>query len=447
MTSKISLLSSLRVWLKIGLLSFGGPAAQISLLHQELVEKRRWISDRRFLHALNYCMVLPGPEAQQLATYLGWLTHGAIGGIVSGALFVLPSLLIMTAVGYLYVMFGQLPEVQALLYGVKPAVLAIVLAACLRIGQRVLHGPLWWAIAAGALIGLMIGLPFVFIIGLAAFIGWAAFLLAKDPIPGLEDSRAYSATGLKAKRKKITFLIDDDTPPPSLKKESRQLAMAVGTGIALWALLYGAVSQFFPGVLTDMALFFTKVALVTFGGAYAVLPYVFDSSVNHYQWVTAGQMMDALALGETTPGPLVMVNAFVGFLGAAQDIGLSHLPIAWAGALGALVVTVFTFLPSFIFILAGAPWIEATRKRPSFAAPLTAISAAVVGVIIHLALIFAQHTFFPDGSLWSWRSLDLVAIFIAAVASMMLLQFRLGMITTLTVSMALGVTAVALRLY
>ena len=195
-----------------------------------------------------------------------------------------------------------------------------------------------------------------------------------------------------------------------------------------------------------MAGFFTKVALVTFGGAYAVLPYVFDSAVNQFQWITAAQMMDGLALGETTPGPLVMINAFVGFVGAAQDTSLAFLPVTWAGTIGAVVVTVFTFLPSFVFILAGAPWVESTRKNLSLAAPLTAISAAVVGVIVDLALIFAQHTFFPDGQLWSWRSLDLVAIFISALAALMLLQFKLGMLTTLLVSTALGVVAVALQL-
>ncbi len=201
-----------------------------------------------------------------------------------------------------------------------------------------------------------------------------------------------------------------------------------------------------PYLLADMAAFFTKAALVTFGGAYAVLPYVFDAAVNDYQWVSAAQMMDGLALGETTPGPLVMINAFVGFVGAAQHSSLAFLPVTWAGALGALVVTVFTFLPSFVFVLVGAPWIEATRRNLSLAAPLTAISAAVVGVIIDLALIFAQHTLFPDGQLWSWRSLDLVAIFISVIAMLMLLQFKLGMLTTLSVSIALGAVAVALQL-
>ena len=418
-------------------------------MHRELVEKRRWISDGRFLHALNYCMVLPGPEAQQLATYLGWLTHGTVGGIMAGLLFILPSLVIMISVGSLYVLYGQLPEIQALLYGIKPAVLAIVLAACIRLGQRVLRGPFWWGIAAGALAGLLFGLSFITIILIAAFIGWATHLLSKTPIRGLE----YSSHGTRAQTHandqalEQQFLIDDHTPSPArARTDSGHILVALGTGVALWALLYSVVMQFGTYVLSDMAMFFTKVALVTFGGAYAVLPYVFDSAVNDFQWVTAAQMMDGLALGETTPGPLVMVNAFVGFLGAAQHSSLTFLPVTWAGTLGALVVTVFTFLPSFVFILVGAPWVEATRKTISLAAPLTAISAAVVGVIIDLSLIFAQHTFFPDGQLWSWRSLDLVAFFISVLAALMLLQFKLGMLTTLLVSTALGVVAVALQL-
>ncbi len=454
-TSSISFLDSARLWLKIGTISFGGPAAQIALMHRELVERRRWVSDGRFLHALNYCMVLPGPEAQQLATYLGWLTHGTLGGIAAGLLFILPSLVIMCIIGSLYVLFGHLPEIQALLYGVKPAVLAIVLAACIRLGQRVLRGPFWWGIAAGALAGLLIGLSFITIISIAAFAGWITHLLSRTPIRGLETLTGIRSdthtqeleTQSAAETESSGFVIDDHTPIPAHSRtDTAHIFTALGTGIALWALVYSAVQQFGTHVLSDMAAFFTKVALVTFGGAYAVLPYVFDSAVNDYQWVTAAQMMDGLALGETTPGPLVMINAFVGFVGAAQHSSLAFLPVTWAGTIGAVVVTIFTFLPSFVFILVGAPWVEATRKRLSLAAPLTAISAAVVGVIIDLALIFAQHTFFPDGQLWSWRSLDLVAIFISALAALMLLQFRLGMLTTLLVSTALGVVAVALQL-
>lgn len=440
-------------------------------MHREFVEKRRWISDGRFLHALNYCMVLPGPEAQQLATYLGWLTHGSLGGILAGVLFVLPSLLIMIGAGTLYALYGAMPQVQAVLYGVKPAVLAIVVVACVKLGQRVLRGPLWWGIAAGALIGLLLGLSFITIIVLAALVGWLAHLLSRHPIKGLEmyrnepipptesvdpgdlaEADPDDAQEKEAKKRLLIsaiprYVIDDDTPPPLHSKTTRNhLSMAILTGVALWALLYSAVSQFAPYVLTDMAAFFGKVALVTFGGAYAVLPYVFDSAVNDFQWITAAQMMDGLALGETTPGPLVMINAFVGFMGAAQHTSLAFLPTWGAGALGALVATVFTFLPSFVFILAGAPWVEATRKSLSLAAPLTAISAAVVGVIVDLALIFAQHTFFPDGQLWSWRSLDLVAIFITGVSAIMLLQFRLGMTVTLLVSAAIGLITVALKL-
>jgi len=317
----------------------------------------------------------------------------------------------------------------------------------------VLRGPFWWGIAIGALVGLLLGFSFITIILTAAFIGWVTHLLSKTPIRGLETlSGARRAAPLSHEAtpsdpNEPRFVIDNHTPPPArLISDRRHMVMALGTGVALWALLYSMVAQFLPFVLGDMAAFFTKVALITFGGAYAVLPYVFDSAVNDFQWVTAAQMMDGLALGETTPGPLVMINAFVGFVGAAQHTSLAFLPITWAGTLGALVATVFTFLPSFVFILVGAPWIEATRKSLTLAAPLTAISAAVVGVIVDLALIFAQYTFFPDGQLWSWRSLDLVAFFITVLAALMLLQFKLGMLTTLLLSTTLGVVAVALQL-
>lgn len=445
-----SLWTSLRFWFVLGWTSFGGPAAQIAMMQAELVDKRRWISPHRFVHALNYCMVLPGPEAQQLATYMGWLLHGPWGGLVSGTLFILPSLGIMTGFGYLYVTYGEMPEVQALLYGLKPAVLAIVVAATLRLGQRVLNGPLWWAIAGGALILLLLNASFVVVITLAALVGWMAYLFSKNPLRGLP---AFSPLPLArdpsvAEQLDHGYLIDDHSPPPRhARADSRHLLSTLGLGIALWALLYGVVDSLFGGVLASLSLFFTKVALITFGGAYAVLPYVFDVAVAEKGWVTTPQMMDALALGETTPGPLVMVNAFIGYLTAAQHTDLTQYSIPVAGALGAVVVTLFTFLPSFVFILAGAPWVEASRRIPAVIAPLTAISAAVVAIIADLGLTFAAHILWPTYELGlSWRTLDIVALLISVLAIVLMLVFRMGMLKTMMASVAMGLVASVLGL-
>jgi chromate transporter len=433
---------ALSFWAILGWTSFGGPAAQISMMQQELVEKRRWISPHRFLHALNYCMVLPGPEAQQLATYMGWLLHGPWGGVLSGLLFILPSLLIMSALGALYITFGQVPEVQGMLYGLKPAVLAIVMAACIRLGQKVLHGTLWWSIALGALALLSLGTSFVFVIGVAALVGWLAYLFSRTPLPGLAVAATQAHAPLTADRP--PYIIDDHTPPPAhAHADAKHLLTAVAAGVALWAFCYGLITVYFPGALSEMAAFFTKAALVTFGGAYAVLPYVFDVAVEQRHWVSTAQMMDALALGETTPGPLIMINAFIGFVGASQHADLASLSILQAGVLGAVVVTFFTFLPSFIFILAGAPWVEASRRTPALMAPLTAISAAVVAVIVDLAFTFAQHILWPTAGsgLISWRSLDIVAAVISAMAILLMLQFKVGMIRTMMVCVALGLAA------
>ena len=439
-----SLWAALRLWATLGWTSFGGPAAQIAMLQAELVEKRRWISPHRFLHALNYCMVLPGPEAQQLATYMGWLLHGPWGGIASGALFVLPSLLIMMVFGTLYVSYGELPEVQALLYGLKPAVLAIVLAASVRLGQRVLNGALWWVICGASLVLLLFKTPFVVVILLAGLTGWAAYLFSRGPLPGALQPRSVDFSQPEAPG----FLIDDHTPPPERAlADPRYLAAALGVGLAIWALLYGGLASYFGGILADMAGFFTKAALVTFGGAYAVLPYVFDVAVEQKGWVTTAQMMDGLALGETTPGPLVMVNAFIGFLAAAQHPDLNFVAIPVAGAMGALVATVFTFLPSFVFILAGAPWVEASRRIPALMAPLTAISSAVVAVIIDLGFTFARHILWPTHTAEaSWRSLDVVAALISILAILLMLQFKMGMVRTLLACVAMGLLASALGL-
>jgi len=439
---------ALAFWLKLGCISFGGPAGQIALMHRELVERRRWISEGRFLHALHYCMVLPGPEAQQLATYLGWLMHRTAGGIAAGALFVLPSLLLLIALSWVYLALGHLPVVAGFFAGMRPAVAALVLQAVWRLGSRTLghpfRAPLRWTIALAAFVAIAgLQVPFPAVVAAAALAGWLGGRFA----PAQFDSPSAHAAALTGER--LPALIDDDTPPPAHARFSRAgLARIVLAGAALWALPWFALAAAWglEGVPAAMGWFFTKAALVTFGGAYAVLPYVNQGAVEQHHWLTAAQMVDGLALGETTPGPLVMVNAFVGFMGAAQHTSLAFLPITWAGALGAIVVTIFTFLPSFVFILVGAPVVEATRRSLSLAAPLTAISAAVVGVIIDLGLVFAQHTFFPDGNLWSWRSLDLVALFITVIAALMLLQYRLGMVTTIVASTLLGVVAVSLGL-
>ncbi len=459
----LTLWASLKLWSVIGWTSFGGPAAQIAMMQEELVEKRRWISPHRFLHALNYCMVLPGPEAQQLATYMGWLTHGPMGGIAAGMLFILPSLLIMIALGSLYVLYGQMPEVQAMLYGLKPAVLAIVVAASFRLGQKVLNGPLWWGIAAGAFVLLLLKFSFVAVIVLAALTGWLAYLLSKTPIKGMPNNMgtaspanaAYTQSPGEAEDEiarepeEPGYLIDDHTPSPAhAKSGTKHLLTAILTGVAIWAVVFGVIQSYLPSLLSELAWFFTKVALVTFGGAYAVLPYVFDVVVEDRQWLTVAQMMDGLALGETTPGPLVMVNAFVGFLAAAENLELTYLSIPAAGALGAVVVTFFTFLPSFVFILAGAPWVEASRRIPSLIAPLTAVSAAVVAVIVDLGLIFAQHILWPTSGYapMSIRSLDIVAAIISALAILLMLVFKVGMIRTMLASIAMGLVAIALGL-
>ena len=383
-------------WLKLGFISFGGPAGQISIMHQELVERRRWLSEHRFLHALNYTMLLPGPEAQQLATYLGWLMHGTLGGMLAGGLFVLPSLFILTGLAWVYVSFGELPVVAGILYGIKPAVTAIVLFAAYRIGAKVLKNSLLWGIAAAAFIAIFaLRLPFPYIVlgaGLAGFIG-GRFMPQKFAAAGGGHAEESDAPRLRA-------LSDDDTPLPDHARFRRsRLVGYVAVGLLVWLGAMAALVGTFglDATLTQMGWFFTKAALVTFGGAYAVLPYVYQGGVEHYQWLTATQMIDGLALGETTPGPLIMVVTFIGFVGGWTKAFLGTDSLLLAGAAGAVVATFFTFLPSFLFILAGGPVVEATRHDIKFTAPLTGITAAVVGVIVNLALFFAFHVLWPDG--------------------------------------------------
>jgi len=383
-------------WFRLGWISFGGPAGQIGILHQELVEKRRWISEGRFLHALSYCMLLPGPEAQQLATYLGWLLHRTRGGIVAGALFVLPALFILIGLSWVYVAFGETPLVSALFYGIKPAVTAIVALAAYRLGRRTLTHPALWAIAGLAFAALLfLALPFPALIAGAALAGylggrWRPSWFTPAPAkPRAADAPAHAPA-----------CIDDDTPtPPHAQFAWSKVIEVLLLGGLLWLIPMGMLSASFgwEHPLTQMGWFFTKAALLTFGGAYAVLPYVYQGAVVHYGWLRPSHMIDGLALGETTPGPLIMVVTFVGFVGGYLKAILGPDQLFLGGAVAACLVTWFTFLPSFIFILAGGPLVESTHGDLKFTAPLTAITAAVVGVILNLALFFAQHVFWPSG--------------------------------------------------
>ncbi len=391
----VSLGEAFLYWLKLGFISFGGPAGQISMMHTELVERRRWISEHRFLHALNYTMVLPGPEAQQLATYIGWLMHGTMGGIMAGVLFVLPSLAILIALTWIYLAYGDMPVVAGVLYGIKPAVTAIVVFAAYRIGSRALRNGVLWAMAAAAFVAIFaLHVPFPYIVLAAGVIGY---------IGGRIDPGKFKAgSGHGASDRSFGLaLIDDHTPVPMWAQFNwRSTIVHVVVGLAIWTLLEGFLYLTYGwyGPLTQMGWFFTKAALVTFGGAYAVLPYVYQGGVDHYGWLTGTQMIDGLALGETTPGPLIMVVAFVGFVGGWAKAIFGPDSLALAGIAGATVATVFTFLPSFLFILVGGPAVEATRHDVKFTAPLTAITAAVVGVVLNLAVFFAWHVLWPDAT-------------------------------------------------
>jgi chromate transporter len=409
-------------WLKLGFISFGGPAGQIAIMHEELVERRRWISENRFLHALNYCMVLPGPEAQQLATYIGWLMHRTWGGIVAGGLFVLPSLFILIALSWVYMAYGNVPVIAGLFYGIKPAVTALVVHAAYRVGSRALKNAWLWAIAAGAFVAIFaLSLPFPLIVLIAGLVGYFGGRYAPD--------KFKSGGGHGAAREDFgPALIGDHTPTPAHALFSwARFRTVLVVCLALWAAAIGAIAAAngWDGVLTQMGWFFTKAALLTFGGAYAVLPYVYQGAVDHHHWLTGPQMIDGLALGETTPGPLIMVVAFVGFVGGWTKAIFGSESLFLAGAAAAAVVTFFTFLPSFFFILLGAPFIESTHGNLKFTAPLTGITAAVVGVIVNLALFFGYHVLWPQGlgAHFDWPS-----AVIGLGAAIALFRFKLGVI-------------------
>lgn len=406
--NNVSFIEALKFWLKLGIIGFGGPAGQISLMHTELVERKKWISENRFLHALNYCMMLPGPEAQQLATYMGWLLHGTKGGIIAGTLFIIPSLLLMIILSWVYITYAEVKVISSIFYGFRPAVVAIVAYAVIKLAQKTFKNWLAVSLAIYAFCALyFFKIPFPVIIISAGIIGWTASYFGSKP---------FSNNPAQNPDSNVSLVIDNTHIHTHLKPARKKMLFHLIIGIALWfiPILLLTVWQSWHGIFTKMGWFFTKVALVTFGGAYAVLPYVAQNAIN-YNWVTPGQIIDGLALGETTPGPLIKIVAFVGFLGALQvtEFGMS------GAVLGAVVATYFTFLPSFLFILLGAPIIEASRAMTWLSAALSGITAAVVGVIFNLGVFFSSHVFIPKSG-----EIDLVAILIAVVAFIGMWQWR-----------------------
>ena len=444
-TSSVSFRDALRFWLQLGFISFGGPAGQIAIMHRELVEKRRWISENRFLHALNFCMVLPGPEAQQLATYLGWLMHRTWGGVVAGTLFVLPSLVLLIVLSWVYMAFGQQPVVAGIFYGIKPAVAAIVLHALHRIASKSLGNPIAapipWALAAMSFIAVWaFNIPFPWVVLTALLIGALLSRIAPGAL-GKTISHAGQVGG-----KHYAALIDDDTPTPAHARfKLSRLALVLTVGAVLWLLPMALLlaNYGWHGTLTQIGWFFTKAALLTFGGAYAVLPYVNQAAVENYQWLTTPQMMDGLALGETTPGPLIIIVAFVGFVASWGKAVLGPEALFLGAALGACVATWFTFLPSFIFILAGGPWVESTRGNLKLTVPLAAVTASVVGVIANLALFFIAAVARPSVVNGLIGPIDWVAIAMIVASALALWRLKWGVIQVIAVASGTGL---ALRL-
>jgi chromate transporter len=435
-----------RVWLRIALLSFGGPAGQIAVMHRILVEEKRWISERRFLHALNYCMLLPGPEAQQLATYVGWLMHRTRGGILAGGLFIAPGILSILALSYIYAGWGRVPIVQALFFGLKAAVLAIVLEAVVRIGKRALRNRVMIALAATAFVGIFFfSVPFPLIVFGAALIGFLGDLAG---IPVFRIGGGHGAADGKAEEAALDSLLGDGLPEHARPSVARSLR-ASAVWLALWlvpvlALLFALGPA---NVFSQIAVFFSKMALVTFGGAYAVLAYVAQEAVQSYHWLKPGEMLDGLGMAETTPGPLIMVLQFVGFMAAYRDPGT--LPPMLAGTFGGLLATWVTFTPCFLWIFLGAPFVEILRENRSLNAALSALTAAVVGVILNLAIWFAVHTIFRE--VWPVHgfglafdapvlaSVNLWALALSLAAAVAIFRFKLGMIATLAGCCAAGV--------
>ena len=432
------------VWCRIAALSFGGPAGQIAVMHRILVEEKKWIGDTRFLHALNYCMLLPGPEAQQLAVYIGWLMHRTLGGVVAGTLFVLPGLVSIMVLSWIYAGFGSIGGVQALFFGLKAAVLAIVLEAVIRIGKRALKNGTMIAIAGAAFIAIFVlGVQFPWIIAAAAVIGYIGNRLGIAAFqPGGGHGQAAGKAELSDADSRLGEAIPSHARPSTawaIKVSAVLLVLWFAPIVVIVALTGGA------SVFTDIAVFFSKMAVVTFGGAYAVLAYVAQQAVEHYGWLRPGEMLDGLGMAETTPGPLIMVLQFVGFMAAFRHPGT--LPPMVAGTLGGLLTTWVTFVPCFLWIFLGAPYIEALRENKPLGAALSTITAAVVGVILNLAIWFALHTLFHEVWKVPGLALDLPVpssidpwfLLLSAAAMLTLFRFKAGMIPTLIGCSAAGI--------
>ncbi len=441
----IGFVDAFRVWLRVATLSFGGPAGQIAVMHRILVEEKHWVSEGRFLHALNYCMLLPGPEAQQLATYVGWLMHRTAGGIMAGGLFVLPGIIAIMGLSYIYAAYGNVWYIEALFFGLKAAVLAIVLQAVVRVGKRALRNRIMMALAATAFVGIFFfAIPFPIIIIAAGAVGFLGAMSGRPEFSGGEHGGAKNAAA--------DSVLGDDVPDHARPNGPRALRVGL-LWLSLWLAPVAALLIAFgpANTFSQIALFFSKMALVTFGGAYAVLAYVAQQAVEHYHWLQPREMLDGLGMAETTPGPLIMVLQFVGFMAAYRDPGT--LPPMLAATLGGLLATWVTFTPCFLWIFVGAPYIETLRGNKGLSGALRAITAAVVGVILNLSVWFALHTLFRETTpvrsfglsfdMPVVSSIDVPALVLAIAAATAVFRFNLGMLTVLGGSCLAGV---ALRL-
>ena len=443
----VTLREAFWTWLRVAALSFGGPAGQIAVMHRILVEEKRWVSEERFLHALNYCMLLPGPEAQQLATYIGWLMHRTLGGIIAGGLFVLPGIIAIMGLSYIYAGWGNVPIIAALFFGLKAAVLAIVVEAVVRIGRRALKNQLLIGLAAAAFVGIFfLNIPFPIIVFAAALIGFIGGTMGIAAFQGGGGGHGPAKTA--GGQAVVDSLLGEQLPEHARPTVMRALKVSA-LWLALWLIPVATLLWAFgiDNVFSQIAIFFSKMAMVTFGGAYAVLAYVAQQAVEHYGWLKPGEMLDGLGMAETTPGPLIMVLQFVGFMAALRDPG--GLSPMLAGTLGGLLATWVTFTPCFLWIFLGAPFIETLRGNKALSAALSAITAAVVGVVLNLAIWFAIHTVFRQTipvrvfplsfEAPNLASVNLWAVLLSMAAAIAIFRFKVGMIPTLAACCLAGI--------